>query len=170
MILYTQIQNHSGIVQIIAGQYCGIGTLAVLSILGALGTQMIPPEYIGLLGFLPLFLGIRSWITYRNAQKKQTSHASEPTKIHFFSVFLLTMANGSDNIGVYIPVFSGYTPVDFAITLIVFALLIALWCYLGFILANYPYIRKTITRYQHFLVPLVLMALGIAILAENYLL
>ena len=81
---------------------------------------------------------------------------------------MLTIANGADNIGVYIPIFSGYSLADFAVTLAVFAVMIALWCYLGFALANYPYIRRKIVRYQHILVPLVLIALGLFILAKNY--
>lgn len=168
MILYSQVQNVKGIVRVVAGQYIGIGALVTLSIVGALGTQIFPPQYIGLLGFLPLFLGIRSWISYRRGQERQEQEPKRETQISFFSVSLLTMANGADNIGVYIPVFSGYTLTDFIITFAVFAGMIALWCYLGLALANYPYIKKKITRYQHILVPMVLIALGIAILAKNY--
>lgn len=170
MVLYSQVQNVKGIVRVVAGQYFGIGALVALSIVGALGTQIFPPQYIGLLGFLPLFLGIRSWIAYRRGQERPEQEPKRETQISFFSVSLLTIANGADNIGVYIPVFSGYTLTDFIITLAVFAGMVALWCYLGLALANYPYIKKKITRYQHILVPMVLIALGAAILAKNYIL
>lgn len=168
MILYSQAQNSKGIVRVIAGQYLGIGALAILSIVGALGTQIFPPQYIGLLGFLPLFLGIRSWIGYWRGQERQEQKPEKKTQISFWGVSLLTMANGADNIGVYIPVFSGYTLTEFIITLTVFAGMIALWCYLGLSLANYPYIKEKITRYQHILVPAVLIVLGLSILAKNY--
>ena len=47
--------------------------------------------------------------------------------------------------------------------------MLALWCYLGFALANYPCVKEKIARYQHILVPFVLMALGGAgILAKNH--
>ena len=87
MILYSQVQNVKGIVRVVAGQYFGIGALTILSILGALGTQIFPPQYIGLLGFLPLFLGIRSWIVYRREQEKQEPEPKKETQISF-SVFL----------------------------------------------------------------------------------
>lgn len=170
MILYSLVQNAKGVVRVVAGQYFGIGALVALSVVGALGTQIFPPQYIGLLGFLPLFLGVRSWITYRRGQERQEQEPQGKPQISFFSVFLLTMANGADNIGVYIPVFSGYTFTDFMITLAVFAGMTALWCYLGLVLANYPYVREKITRYQHILVPVVLIVLGLAILAKNYIL
>ena len=168
MILYAQMQNSKGIIRVVAGQYFGIGFLTALSVLGALGTQIFPPQYIGLLGFLPLFLGIRAWINYRCGPKEEERNTGDHAQISFFSVALLTIANGADNIGVYIPIFSGYSPADFAVTLVVFAVMVALWCYLGYVLANHPYFKRKIVRYQHILVPLVLVALGLFILAKNY--
>ncbi|HIT33668.1 MAG TPA: cadmium resistance transporter [Candidatus Faecousia intestinigallinarum] len=170
MILYAQTYNRSGIVQIIIGQYLGIGCLTVLSILGALGTQIIPSKYIGLLGFLPLILGVRAWISYRNQRHGSEGGEQKNTQTSLISVALLTMANGADNIGVYIPVFSGYSLVDFAVTAFVFAIMIALWCYLGYILIRYPYVKRKITKYQHILVPIVLISLGFAIIIKSYIL
>lgn len=168
MILYAQTQNRRGIIQIIIGQYLGIGCLTALSILGALGTQIIPSKYIGLLGFLPLILGVRAWITYQNQQYAQETEEQKNTQISLISVALLTMANGADNIGVYIPVFSGYSFVDFAVITLVFIFMIAIWCYFGFILISQPYIKRKIEKYQHILVPIVLIALGFAIIVKNY--
>ena len=49
---------------------------------------------------------------------------------------------------------------DFAVAFLVFTAMLALWCYLGFALANYPCVKEKIARYQHILVPFLLMALG----------
>ena len=166
-ILFAQVQNPKGTVQIIAGQYAGIGALTALSILGAMGTQLFPPQYIGLLGFLPLFLGVRSWLAYRRGQDHSTQETPKNTQIRFVSVFLLTIANGADNIGVYIPVFSGYSAGELAEALAVFAMMTALWCRLGYSLGNHPGIKEKIERYQHILVPLILSALGVIILAKS---
>lgn len=167
MILYTQVQNKKGIIQIIAGQYVGIGILVAVSILGALGTQLFPSQYIRLLGFLPLLLGIKSLINYRQKKNDEESKPETQKQISFISVALLTVANGADNIGVYIPIFSSYSSADFVLTLLIFGGMIALWCYLGLALANYPYIKKKIVKYQHILVPVVLIVLGISILVKN---
>lgn len=167
-LLYAQVQDAKGTLQIIAGQYLGIGCLIALSVLGALGTQLFPPQYIGLLGILPLLLGIRAWIVYRS--KKDRTEAKVETQISFLGVTMLTIANGADNIGVYIPVFSGAPLPELTITILVFAAMLALWCWLGSILGNYPYIKEKIVRYQHVLVPVVLICLGFAILAKNYIL
>lgn len=167
MILYAQLQNKIRLIQVIAGQYFGIGILVAVSILGALGTQLFPSQYIRLLGFLPLLLGIKSLINYRQKKNDEESKPEAQKQISFISVALLTVANGADNIGVYIPIFNSYSSADFAITLLIFWGMNALWCYLGLALANYPYIKKKIVKYQHILVPVVLIVLGISILVKK---
>ena len=88
--------------------------------LGAIGTRVIPSRYVGLLGFIPLFLGIRTWIGYR---REGHSEEGERETVHIgnISVAMLTVANGADNIGLYIPVFSS----DYLITIF------SIYCYDG---------------------------------------
>ena len=125
MILYAQVTNHRELHQVVLGQYVGIGILLAISIVGALGTQLFSPKYIGLLGILPIILGIKAWFDYH---KKETPTSSQTVQIQFLDITGLTIANGADNIGVYIPVFSQYHWIDFCITLIVFSIMIGIWC------------------------------------------
>jgi cadmium resistance protein CadD (predicted permease) len=45
--------------QIVAGQYLGFVALVALSLLGFLGALVVPPAWVGLLGLVPLSLGLR---------------------------------------------------------------------------------------------------------------
>lgn len=168
-LFFAQAKGRKGALKVVAGQYIGMGCLAALSILGALGTQLVPQRYVGLLGFVPLCLGIKAWMDYRSQGNKsrQEEETSETPGIGSISVALVTMANGGDNIGVYIPVFSGYSAGELAEALAVFAVMTALWCRLGYSLGNHPGIKEKIERYQHILVPLILSALGVIILAKS---
>lgn len=168
-LFFAQAKGRKGALKVVAGQYIGMGCLAALSILGALGTQLVPQRYAGLLGFVPLCLGIKAWMDYRSQGNKsrQEEETSETPGIGSISVALVTMANGGDNIGVYIPVFSGYSAGELAEALAVFAMMTALWCRLGYSLGNHPGIKEKIERYQHILVPLILSALGVIILAKS---
>ena len=168
MILYAQVSGKKGWIQIIAGQYLGIGLLTGMSILGAFGTHMLSSRYIGLLGIIPVFLGIRAWITYKRSAKEDEGSAQENTGISVLGVTLLTLTNGADNIGVYIPVFSRYSMMDLVVTSLVFGVMLALWCLIGFKLGNYPFIKNKIQKYQHIIVPIVLIVLGLFIILENY--
>ena len=121
----------------------GIGCLVAVSIFGAIGTRVIPSRYVGLLCFIPLFLGIRAWIGYR---REGHSEEGERETVHIgnISVAMLTVANGADNIGLYIPVFSTYSSSDYLITILVFIVMTALLCYLGLVMAERPFIKRCI--------------------------
>ena len=44
--------------QIVAGQYLGFITLVVISVIAALGLTIVPDEWVGFLGLIPLGIGI----------------------------------------------------------------------------------------------------------------
>lgn len=169
MVLFAQVHDRRQDLQVMVGQFCGIAVLTALGVAGALGTRLLPTQCVGLLGLVPLLLGIRAWIGYRRGQGEDASEDAGVSTITVPSVALITIANGGDNVGVYIPAFSGFGPADLVATAATFAVLTALWCWLGHFLANRPLVRRTITRYQQVLVPLVLVCLGVAILARAYL-
>ncbi|MEL7660212.1 cadmium resistance transporter [Acetobacterium wieringae] len=79
----------------------------------------------------------------------------------------VTIANGGDNIGIYVPLFIGMGITAMLLTVLIFGLLTALWCLISLKLATHPVIRKSMEAYQHILVPVVFIGLGIFILLKN---
>ena len=77
------------------------------------------------------------------------------------------MANGGDNIGIYIPLFTGKSLVDILVTVIIFIILVALWCFIGLRLSEHPFVKKNIEKYDHIFVPIIFICLGIFILIKN---
>ncbi|MFE5022982.1 cadmium resistance transporter [Streptomyces sp. NPDC056656] len=49
----------------------------------------------------------------------------------------------------------------------VFLVLVAVWCFAGRFFATRPVIAKTLARWGHILLPLVLIAIGLLILIEG---
>ena len=166
-VLFSQAHGPRGVAKIVAGQYVGIGTLVALGIAGAFGAQLLAPQYIGLLGLLPIVLGIRAWVEYRRGGDDEEPQGIGATSV--LGVAAIAISDGGDNIGVYVPVFSGFAPGDFVVT-VVFAVMTALWCRLGLALAHQPLVKEKIERYQGVLVPVVLVGLGVAILVKSYVL
>lgn len=172
MVLYARNADGNGRWKIAAGQYLGMGILMGLSVLGAAGASILPGEYIRFLGILPICLGVKAWMEYRNEsgpageehKKKSRSGTDVTAGISIPAVTMVTVANGADNIGVYMPVFSTYTAAGLLVTAIVFAVMTALWCIAGLKLAEYPLVRDILQRYKHILVPVVLIGLGLFIL------
>ena len=90
------------------------------------------------------------------------ARAERVTHSQWLAVAFVTAANGGDNLGVYIPLFTrqlSWIPIYVA----VFAVLTTLWCAAGYWLVNHPVLGR-IRRYGHVALPFVLIGLGLHIL------
>lgn len=146
---------------ILAGRYLGTAILMTLSILGARGAALIPARYIGLLGIVPILLGIKAIF-------ERDDEAGVPDQVSAVGVMLITISAGADNLGVYIPAFAAYTGAQLAVTALVFATLTAMLCIAAERLAGLPLVGAKIEKYRRIIVPVVFIALGVMILAEGY--
>ena len=77
---------------------------------------------------------------------------------------LITIANGADNIGVYIPLFAGFSLWQMGTALSVFSLMTGLWCLLSIRLSDLPVLQKLLRKYKPVLIPAVYILLGLYIL------
>lgn len=191
MLFFSQVNKDIKVKHIVIGQYLGIGALTAISIAGALGISIIPQEYVGLLGLVPIYLGIKEYIEYKkeikNNVEEEVQDAEENIQEQVFlnqenktlvsirkfispsilKVAGVTIANGGDNIGIYIPLFSSMKLYSILITVIVFLLLTGVWCFIGFKLAEHPFVNKNIEKYKHIFVPIIFVVLGVFIILES---
>lgn len=169
-LFFAQADTKRKVWSVMIGKYLGIGFLVLLSLLGAFFLQSVPKEYIGFLGLVPIALGIKEWIGYLRSRRRATTDDLEEkqdiSRGFLWSVVLITISNGADNIGVYMPLFAGYTVFQMIIVIIVFAVMIALWCLLGKKLSDLPGVRDFLLRYKYLIVPIVFILLGIYIMIE----
>jgi cadmium resistance protein CadD (predicted permease) len=75
-----------------------------------------------------------------------------------------TIANGADNISIYIPLFAAIPPLWVAATLAIFYSFLLLWCLAAFLLVSLKPVAKLLSRYGEKMVPFLLIALGLYIL------
>ena len=163
---------------VVAGQYLGFTALVVISLVGFVFGRVVPHEWIGLLGLLPIAIGIRK-LSRRNRiveqEKIERLEAESVWSAFLFGLFsrqtfgvtAVTVANGGDNIGIYTPLFASSSFSQLLVVLGVFFVLVGVWCYLGYRLARHPAVARGFARGGHLLVPFVLIALGIYILIES---
>ncbi len=159
-LFFSAVQADRGVRAVWCGQYLGIFILCAVSLAGAFGLSFLPEKYICFLGILPILLGLKA-IFSRGEEENQASSAK------MFYVTLVTVANGADNIGVYIPLFAGFSVLQMGIAIAIFMLMTALLCFLGQKISALPFLRAFLLRYHHIIVPLVLIALGIYILLSG---
>ena len=154
---------------VVVGQYLGIGALIAISFVGSFVGLVIDKKYVGLLGLLPIFLGIKSLIVQG---KKKTNKQHRKTiafehKGSIFSVAGVTIANGGDNIGIYVPLFATLAVPGKLLMITIFLLMTTGWCYVGWYLSRHPAIAGIIDKYGHIFTPIILILLGVYILYES---
>lgn len=160
---------------VVMGQYLGFSALVAASLPGFFGRLIVPPHWIGLLGLVPVAFGV-SRLLNRDSDSEEESPElpqPEPSPISSFlspqtySVAAVTVANGSDNIGIYVPLFANSALESLLVILGVFFLLVGVWCFAAYQFTHLPGLADLLTRYGHTLVPFILIGLGVAIVLES---
>jgi len=147
--------------RIVAGQYAGFAAIVVISLIGVWGALAVPHRWIRLLGVLPLAMGIKRLLQARRTAAEQLLSSTESVA----SIALVTLSNGADNIGVYVPFFViGRS--NLWLILIAYAALVLLWCFVGRWLGSHSLILRSVDQWGHWSVPMVLVGLGIYVLSS----
>ncbi|MBD3881354.1 cadmium resistance transporter [Phormidium tenue FACHB-886] len=178
MLFFGQVGANLQTRQIVVGQYLGFALLILLSLPGFLGGLLIDEAWIGLLGLMPIAIGILKLIKPEDEEEEIQTVSEQFLQSHkwfrflklspqTYSVVAVTVANGGDNIGIYVPLFAGSSAAELGVILAVYFVLIGVWCYVAQRLAQQPGIARLLSRYGDRLVPWVLIGLGLYILIEN---
>jgi cadmium resistance protein CadD (predicted permease) len=153
---------------IVVGQLLGMAALVAMSAAAAAAAVVVPPRWLALLGLFPLALGIREALRLRAAQDDEDENDAGEKVAHSRSqvvaVAAITVANGGDNLAIYIPVFANdlsAVPLYAAL----FGVMTLAWCALGYGLVNNPVVGERIRRQGRVLLPVVLIAIGLWLLA-----
>ncbi len=188
--------------QVVIGQYIGISLLVAISLVSYFVALLIPTPWIGLMGFLPIYIGVKHMLQLKASPEKtgapMTETKAAPTSAYthppqtentyplqtentyptqtdagrlakyinpnIVSVATVTFANGGDNIGVYVPLFAGSSALQLVILVLVFLVMVAVWCVLGYYLVNNAIAGEQIKKYGPRLLPFFLIGLGVFIL------
>jgi cadmium resistance protein CadD (predicted permease) len=145
--------------EVVLGQYAGIGALFAVSSVASLFALALPAGYVCLLGALPVLLGLKLLLA-------GTPDAPETTpRSGILPVAAATVANGGDNIGVYVPLFATSNPFEIGLYGAIFAVMTGLWCMAAHWLVRHPAAGPPIRRHGPAVAPFILIALGLVILA-----
>ncbi|ANP81619.1 MULTISPECIES: cadmium resistance transporter [Bacillus] len=149
---------------IVIGQYFGFSMIVFLSIVGSLSSFFIPVSWIGLLGFVPIYMGVKGLLSLRSYKSNEVI---DNVTGSLFKVASITLANGADNISIYIPMFASQTLETNIVTLVIFFFMIAIWCFISYKLLKAPILAKVLEKNCYIIVPIVLIGLGMFILFRS---
>jgi cadmium resistance protein CadD (predicted permease) len=151
---------------IMTGQYLGIGVLIAISFTGAYIGSFFDQRYVGLLGGFPIYLAIRDAIGLLRGKDDDDTNAYLK-RSGFAAIAGVTIANGGDNIGVYVPLLTAMSTPEKIQLVMIFALATYAWCRAAQYLAFHPLVAKQLAKYGHVVTPVVLFLLGVFILIES---
>ena len=183
LLFFSQVDANLRRQHIVVGQYLGFTFLIVASLPGYFGGLIVPREWIGFLGILPIAIGVKQLISREkdttqvqtvnsdidnaSASNSIVSFLSSILNPQTYKVAAVTVANGGDNISIYIPLFAGSKLASLAVTLAVFFFMVGVWCAIAYLLTRQPTIAYVLTRYGDRVVPFVLIGLGLLIMYER---
>lgn len=148
---------------IVAGQYIGFVVILGAALVAAGGLRAVPDRWVGLVGFIPIALGIRGlWRLRGSGEDSRPPPASTVA-----AIAMVTFANGADDIGVFTPLFRSLQMIPGLLMALEFLLLIGLWCAVGALLGTHRAVVAALGRISHWLVPLVFISIGIVTLVNS---
>jgi cadmium resistance protein CadD (predicted permease) len=84
-----------------------------------------------------------------------------------YRVSAVTIANGGNNIGIYVPLFASSNLPSLGVILCVCYFCIGMWCCLSYFMTRNPLMAPLLTRYGRKIFPFVLIWLGFSILMKS---
>jgi cadmium resistance protein CadD (predicted permease) len=170
MLFFSSLSYHKW--QVVVGQYIGIGALVAVSALGSLLSLLVPEYVIGLLGIVPITIGVIRLLHLRNNSYKSNEIKMPVSKWHnhlsILTVASVTFSNGGDNIGIYTPLFAKYNSAFEVIYISsIFMIMTAVWCIIAYYLVRHPLIATRMKKTGYIIFPLVLIGLGIYIILTS---
>lgn len=137
---------------------------------------VLPSEPIGFLGLLPILLGTWKGINLLfPAQEEREGQTSEEGNQNaratglksIMSVAIVTIMNGGDNVGTYIPLFSQAEGAEIAIYIVIYYILLGLWCVVAFLIMKEKHVLHMAKRWAAVVVPFLYVGLGIYIVIKS---
>ncbi len=157
--------------KVVVGQYLGFIALVAISVIAAAGLTLVPDEWVGFLGLIPLAIGVYGLVrTLRRRGDDDDDDDDDENAIRaggLLGVAGITIANGADNISLYTPVFRTSPIGDTVVTIVVFLVLVAVWCFVARLVGTNKTVTEALEKIEHWLVPAVFIGLGLYILIES---
>ncbi len=185
---FAKVNRNFRPLHVIAGEILGFSLLILISLTGLILGRLLPTELLGWMGVMPILIGVRNLagllrIGYGDEQDRQTSQQRyqglpgftprDPSLLTVFrdrrtyAVSLVTIANGSNNLSIYIPLFASLRSPQLAIVVPVLYGFVGLWLLLSFHLTRTPGLALLLNRYAPIVFPFVLIWLGFRILSDS---
>lgn len=155
--------------QVIVGYCVAMAALFGAAGAGAAAGSLLPVEYLGFLGVVPLVLGVRRLIGLVRPPDDPRGKPVPPAVrgSNTLTVALIELANGADTVAVFAPLLAESRPAAATALGATFVAMTAAWCAAAYYISKHPATGDWARRYSRLLVPFALIGLGLYILFDT---
>ncbi|MCA6504817.1 MAG: cadmium resistance transporter [Pseudanabaena sp.] len=170
---------------VVVGEFLGLTILISISLVGYFVGMVVSDMWVGLLGVLPIMIGIHQLMGKEDDENSDV--IEEVEKVHIevgrprikqslwstirdpktHRVTAVHVSNGGNNVAVYIPLFASSSLPSLAVILTMCYMTIGFWCFCSYNLTRFPGISVLIARYGRKIAPFVLIYLGFSIIIKS---
>ncbi len=150
--------------------------LACMLIFGFVGlwigkaANIVPVEYLGLLGFVPISIGVVELIQLHGGKAKVTVAKKDsndgPRKV-FMTTLSSQLGNGADTIVIFGVLFIDSAPSADILTIFTLLAMGVVFVFVGIYAVRHPALCEWIDRYAYRVMPFVLIIVGVYIVANT---
>jgi cadmium resistance protein CadD (predicted permease) len=170
---------------VVVGEFLGLTILISISLVGYFVGMVVSDMWVGLLGVLPIMIGIHQLMgkeddensdVIEEVEKVHTEVGRPRIKQSLWStirdpkthrVTAVHVSNGGNNVAVYIPLFASSSLPSLGVILTMCYMTIGFWCFCSYNLTRFPGISVLIARYGRKIAPFVLIYLGFSIIIKS---
>ena len=152
--------------EIWVGQYLGFAVLVGLSLAAGHGLSLLPARWLWLLALIPFTLGAVTLIRVVRSVRRGEVPAP-PSAGGLLGVAGLTIVDGADDVAAYTPVFATAGGGQIVVTLVVFAVGVAVWCLAGLLLVRHDRLVAVLARHGHWILPVAFILIGLYTLQQT---
>jgi cadmium resistance protein CadD (predicted permease) len=170
---------------VVVGEFLGLTILISISLVGYFVGMIVSDMWVGLLGVLPIMIGIHQLMNKEDDENSDV--IEEVEKVHTevgrprikqslwstirdpktHRVTAVHVSNGGNNVAVYIPLFASSSLPSLGVILTMCYMTIGFWCFCSYNLTRFPGISVLIARYGRKIAPFVLIYLGFSIIIKS---
>jgi cadmium resistance protein CadD (predicted permease) len=170
---------------VVVGEFLGLTILISISLVGYFVGMIVSDMWVGLLGVLPIMIGIHQLMNKEDDENSDV--IEEVEKVHTevgrprikqslwstirdpktHRVTAVHVSNGGNNVAVYIPLFASSSLPSLGVILTMCYITIGFWCFCSYNLTRFPGISVLIARYGRKIAPFVLIYLGLSIIVKS---
>ena len=153
--------------QIWAGQYVGFGILIGASLALGRGLALAPEGFLWVLAVLPFGVGAYGLVTVIRSRRSGEEMKPPSATRGMYGVAAITVIDGGDDIAAYTPFYATIHTGEIVVSIVVFAMIIAIWCLIGLRISRYKRVTEFIDEYGDWILPVTMMLLGVYVLGET---